>query len=376
MPLIDIDYVRDSVLESDLLLSGRESRVAHCIDPLADWRWEELVQRHPRASLFHSTAWLKALWLTYRYPAVAYVMSAAGQRLESGMAFCRVESWLTGRRLVSLPFSDHCEPLAESREDLDAISMAVEAEVRRGLWRYMETRSARPLAIATTLHPTTVPYTFHQLDLEPDIQTLFRNCHKSSTQRKILRAEREGLRYCEGSSKKLLDEFYRLLTVTRRRHQRPPQPRKWFINLIECFGDDLKIRIARKGDRPVAAILTIRHKDTMTYKYGGSDADFNSLGGVHLLLWRTIQEAKRAGMRWLDFGRSDADQPGLITFKSRWGATQSELTYSRFSRSTDAGHAFEAANANWKSRASRFLLAHMPPDLLSLAGRALYRHVG
>jgi CelD/BcsL family acetyltransferase involved in cellulose biosynthesis len=380
MPLVDIDYVRDSVHGSvhqgEVGLSGRKSRVAYCIDPLADWRWEELVQRHPRASLFHSTAWLKALRLTYNYPAVAYVTSAPGQRLESGMAFCQVESWLTGRRLVSLPFSDHCEPLVDSREDLDVITTAVEAEVRRGLWRYMETRSVRPLEIATALHPTTVPYTFHQLDLAPDIQTLFRNCHKNSTQRKILRAEREGLRYCEGSSEKLLDDFYRLLTITRRRHQRPPQPRKWFLNLIECFGDDLKIRVAQQGDRPVAAILTIRHKDTMTYKYGGSDTEFNALGGVHLLLWRTIQESKRAGMRWLDFGRSDADQPGLITFKSRWGAKQSELTYSRFSRSADAGHAFEASAANWKSRASGFLLSLMPPDLLSLAGRALYRHVG
>jgi len=380
MPVIDSlnedSLNQESLIEKKVSPSGRESREAYCIDPLTDWRWDELVRRHPRASLFHSPAWLKALSLTYQYPAVAYVTSRAGQRLESGMAFCQVESWLTGRRLVSLPFSDHCEPLVDSREDLDAITLAVEAEVRRGLWRYMEMRPVWPVEIATSLHPTTVPYTFHELDLERDIQTLFRNCHKSSTQRKILRAEREGLRYREGSSEELLDDFYRLLAITRQRHRRPPQPRKWFVNLMACFGEDLKIRIALKDDLPVAAILTIRHKDTMTYKYGGSDTRFNSLGGMHFLVWRAIREAKCAGMRAFDFGRSDADQQGLITFKKRWGATQSELTYSRFSRSANVGHAFEASAANWKARAGRFLLAHMPPDLLSLAGRALYRHVG
>jgi CelD/BcsL family acetyltransferase involved in cellulose biosynthesis len=362
--------------ENDVVAAGSAPRLVRCIDPLSDWRWEELVQRHPRASLFHSSAWLRALWMTYRYPAVAYVTSAADHRLESGMVFCQVDSWLTGRRLVSLPFSDHCEPLVDGREDLDAIALAVEPEVRRGLWRYLEVRPLQPMEIATALHETRVPYTFHQLDLSPDVSTLFQNLHKSSTQRKILRAEREGVRYCEGRSEELLDDFCRLLTITRQRHQRPPQPRKWFVNLIECFGEDLKIRVARKGDRAVAAILTIRHKDTMTYKYGGSDPEFNSVGGMHLLIWTAIQEAKSAGMCFFDFGRTDADQAGLITFKSRWGTVQSELTYSRYAVSPHVDHSFEASASNWKSRAARFLLSHMPPDLLSLAGRALYRHVG
>jgi CelD/BcsL family acetyltransferase involved in cellulose biosynthesis len=367
-----------SLNENEVLAPGGAPAVAECIDPLTDGRWEELVLRHPRASLFHSTAWLKALYRTYQYRPVAYVTSTRDRRLAGGMVFCQVESWLTGRRLVSLPFSDHCEPLVDRQNDLDAITLELEQEVRRRGWRYLEIRPLQPVEIATSLHPSTVPYRFHQLDLRPDLATLFRNCHKSSTQRKIVRAEREGLRYCEGSSEQLLEDFYRLLTLTRRRHHRPPQPRKWFANLMECFGDDLKIRVARQGDRPVAALLTIRHKDTMTYKYGGSDPGFNRLGGMHLLFWRAIAEAKGAGLRGFDFGRTEAEQTGLITFKARWGARESELTYSRYSMAAavNVNHAFEPSALSWKSKASGFLLAHMPPSLLSLAGRALYRHVG
>lgn len=362
--------------ESEVTPFHSEPRVARCIEPLKDRRWDEFVRRHPRASVFHSSAWLKALSQTYQYKPIAYTTSPVGQRLESGIVFCQVESWLTGRRLVSLPFSDHCDPLVDSQEDLDAIAVALEEEARYGQWRYIEMRPLARLEIATTLHQATVPYALHLLDLEPDIHTLFRNCHKNSTQRKILRAEREGLRYREGSTGKFLSDFYELHTLTRKRHRRPPQPSKWFANLIDCFGSDLKIRVALKGDRPVAAVLTIRHKNTLVYKYGGSDPRFNHLGSMHLLLWRAIQEAKAAGLRFLDFGRTEAGQHGLITFKKRWGTTQSNLIYSRYGVSENVTHMFESSAANWKSRAARYLLARMQPGLLSLAGRALYRHVG
>lgn len=362
--------------EVESVPSPSATKVAQCIQPLQDHRWEEFVRRHPRASLFHSSAWLEALARTYQYAPVAYVTSATDRRFQSGMVFCKIESWLTGRRMVSLPFSDHCDPLVDSEDDLSSITTALEQEARQGQWRYIETRPLRRLNIAPSLHQAEVRYTFHQLDLTPDAATLFRNCHKNSTQRKILRAKREGLRYVEGSTDQLLEDFYRLHTMTRKRHRRPPQPRSWFINLIDCFKGDLKIRAALKGDRTVAAILTIRHKDTMVYKYGGSDPRFNSLGSMHLLLWQAILEAKNAGLRFFDFGRTDANQQGLITFKKRWGTVQSDLIYSRYGLSPDVTHMFEASAASWKSRAARYLLDHMQPSVLSLAGRALYRHVG
>ena len=353
-----------------------EPKPARSLDPLSDPLWGEFVQRHSRASLFHSQAWLQALSRTYKYKPVAYTTSPAGRKLENGIVLCRVESWLTGRRLVSLPFSDHCELLVDAQQDVDAIVVALERECREAQWRYIELRPVRQLDIATSLHHITVPYTLHQLDLAPDLATLFRNCHKDSTQRKISRAEREGLRYSEGSTEEFLEHFYRLHTITRKRHRRPPQPRKWFVNLIDGFGETLKIRVAFKDNRPVAAVVTIRHKGTMVYKYGGSDPRFNHLGSMHLLLWGAIEEAKAVGLQSFDFGRTDADQKGLITFKKRWGSTQSDLMYSRYALSSDVAHMFESSSGSWKSRVARRVLARMQPSILSVVGRALYRHVG
>ena len=351
-------------------------KFAYFVDPLKDSRWDELVKRHPRASLFHSSAWLRALSRTYGYTPAAYTTSAPDEVMANGMVFCRVESWLTGRRLVSLPFSDHCDPLIDAPADLDTITAALEKEIFRDEWRYMEMRPLRRLELVTALPQASIPYTFHLLDLSPDVETLYRNCHKNSTQRKILRAEREGLRYREGRDQELLDYFYTLQANTRKRHSRPPQPKQWFNNLIEGMGDALKILVAFHGNRPVAAVITICHKDTMVYKYGGSDPDSNKLGGVHMLLWRAIQEAKSSGLRFFDFGRSEVTHEGLITFKKRWGATQSELIYSRYGLSDEVAHMFESSGTNWKSKVAHNLLSHMQPSLLSMAGRVLYRHVG
>ena len=349
---------------------------AYCIDPLRDARWKEFIDRHPRASVFHSLEWLQALSRTYGYRPLAYTTAGPSEELQNAVVFCRVESWLTGRRLVSLPFSDHCQPLVDTEEDLALISTALEQELHQRQWRYIEMRPLHPFQLHTRAPHMTLNYSFHELDLRLDLATIFRNFHKSSIQRKIRRAEREALRYCKGSTEMLLDDFYALLKVTRQRHGVPPQPRRWFTNLLNCFGDDLTIRVAYKEKRPVAAMLTITHKNTLIYKYGCRDCRFNSLGGMHSLFWRAIQEAKAAGLRSIDFGRSDADQRGLITFKSRWGARESLITYSRYGNLEETRQFCDLPAGSWNSRAARFVLRHLPLSILSLTGQVLYRHIG
>jgi CelD/BcsL family acetyltransferase involved in cellulose biosynthesis len=349
-------------------------KVVHQLQPLGDARWDEFLGRHPRASVFHSPAWLDALHRTYGYEPIVMTTSAPGADLQNGVVYCRVNSWLTGRRLVSLPFSDHCEPLVDDEAGLQAVFSALEQELRQEKLLYIEVRPTRTLVGTTSLFHAEYAYCFHQLDLRPDLDTLLRNCHKDSTQRKIRRAEREGLGYEDGRSEALLDTFYGLLLLTRRRHQLPPQPKIWFQNLIACFGDALKIRVAFKGRQAVASILTLRHKDTLLYKYGCSDAQFNNLGGTHLLFWRSIEEAKREGLRTLDLGRSDCENQGLITFKDRWGAARSVLTYSRFS-SVQSNARFLPAG-DWKERSARLLLSHLPDSILHSVGDLMYKHIG
>jgi len=360
----------------EVAASTGADKPVYSFQPLKDARWNGFVERHPRTSVFHSSPWLAALYRTYGYEPIAYTTTSDVQGLENAIVFCRVESWLTGRRLVSLPFSDHCEPLVAMEDAAGIVARILQQEFQQNRWRYVEIRPLQPVAVNTPLRHTAVPYAFHQLNLDPDIDTLFRGFHKNSTQRKIRRAEREGLIYREGSSEALLDQFYRLFKLTRERHLVPPPPRKWFVNLMESFENALKIRVAYQSDRPVAAMLTIQHKDTLVYKYGCSDPRYNNLGSMHLLYWRAIQDAKSAGLRCFDFGRTDADQQGLITFKNRWGASQSILTYARYGTAEKSTHIFDLYSSKWKSKVAKFALSHVSPAALPMIGKILYKHIG
>src|SRR5579864_5449978 len=81
------------------------------INPLDDPRWLPFLNDHPRATVFHSPGWLKALHLTYGYEPLVLTTSPENELLRNGLVLCTVSSWLTGSRMVSLPFSDHCQPL-------------------------------------------------------------------------------------------------------------------------------------------------------------------------------------------------------------------------------------------------------------------------
>ncbi len=340
------------------------------MDPISDPRWAALVERHPRASVFHSPNWLRALRTAYGYAPVAISTSAPGSDLTSGLVFCEVDSWLTGRRLISLPFSDHCEPLIERAEEVDDMLLHLERHVDQERWKHIEIRPVSFEPSSNTKLDRSATYCFHRVDLSPSKEKLLQNCHKDSIQRKIRRASREQLKYEEGTSEVLLQKFYRLLVMTRRRHHLPPQPLDWFRALIAAFGNDLRIRVASKDDKAVASILTLSHKKSIVYKYGVSDAAFNNLGGTALLLWKTIEQAKDAGIEELDLGRSDTDNPGLINFKEHWGAVRTSLNYWSYP------HRTEGTSTGGRERLARRLVSVMPDIALEAVGKLLYKHIG
>jgi len=341
------------------------------IDPTTDQRWEDFLQRHPQASIFHTRGWLEALRNTYDYTPVAFTTSAPERPLTNGIPFCKIAGFFDKRRLVSLPFSDHCQPLVQTSEQFKCLTAYLHR--KRGLekWDYVEMRPLNSMLPNGRGFDNSQSFFFHRLNLRRGLDEIFQNFHKDCVQRKIRRAEREGLDYEEGITDSLLNQFYRLLLLTRRRHGLPIQPVSWFRNLIAHLGANLTLRVASKDGQPIAGILTLRYKQSLVYKYGCSDQRFNALGGMQLLFWRAIQQAKQDQLCEFDLGRSDTDNPGLVAFKDRWGAAQSNLVYFRcgtkYSQRLTKAH---------QAAISKYLWSHAPTTMLTAAGRALYRHLG
>ncbi|MGA8736017.1 MAG: GNAT family N-acetyltransferase [Terriglobales bacterium] len=341
------------------------------IDPIKDRRWTEFLNKHPEASIFHTSGWLEALRRTYGYEPVVFTTSPPETELRNGIPFCRITTWLTRRRLVSLPFSDHCIPLVENSVELTCMLKSLQQEVAEKTWNYAEIRAGDLDLPSDAVFEKANSYSLHKLDLRPNLDGLFRSFHKDCVQRKIHRAERESLTCEEGIEDSLLRKFYHLLLITRRRHGLAPQPFRWFRNLIACLGDKVKIRVASKDARPVASILTLRHRRTLVYKYGCSDHRFNQLGGTHLLMWKAIQEAKNDRLDEFDMGRSDWDNPGLIAFKDRWGAARSTLFYLRY----PLRHSQTISEA-MPGNVAKYIVAHAPDSLLVATGNMLYKYMG
>ena len=274
--------------------------------------------------------------------------------------------------MVSLPFSDHCEPLLDNLGQLPEFANWLCAQCDLQRWRYVELRPISEDRSGGYGLQQGCSYWFHELDVRPSLDQIFRKMHKNSFQRKVQRAEREGLSYEMGRSQQLKNEFYELLLSTRQRQQLLPQPRAWFRNLIECMGDSLQIRVTRKSGVPIASILTLRHRTSMVYKYGCSDEKFHNLGGIPFLFWKLIEESKASGIEKIDLGRTDLDNESLIAFKDRLGASRRLLTYYRYPKTSGRG----LAAVLMDSRAMRRFISFMPKAFSAKAGGVLYRHLG
>jgi hypothetical protein len=303
---------------------------------------------------------------------VVFTTTPARAELQNGLVCSQVRSWLTGRRFVSVPFSDHCEPLVGDADQFQELCAAIERERSNRGSKYVELRPVSTQPDGESTFVKSEEFCLHTLDLRPSEEALFRAFHKDSTQRKVRRAIRERLVFEDGRSERLLSTFYKLLVQTRRRHGVPAQPFSWFRNLAACLGPAMVVSIASYEGLPVAGIVTLTHQLTVTYKYGASDPRWHRLGGMHLLLWRTILAARSAGCITLDLGRTSLDNGGLLTFKDRWGAARSTLTYWRSPGTSAEPHVV----AGWIARALAGALQFTPAPVGRIVGTVLHRHVG
>ena len=290
------------------------------------------------------------------------------------MVFCQIRTWFGRPRLVSLPFSDHVDPLISDDDNMNEMLSFIAEGASAGRWSSVELRPSRYIngpADAAEFSDGQ-RFALHTLDLEPSMDKLFHGMNKDSTRRKILKAQRIGLRYDEGHSEGHLRDFFQLCVMTRRRKGLPPPPYSWFRNLVVCLGASLKIRIARTCEGALAgAIITLHSRRSVVFKYGASDPRYHNLGTMPYLLWQAIVDAKDTGAARFDFGRSEVENAGLIRFKDHFGAQRSRVTHKVF-----PSRAWEPGADSWQLKMAKKVFAQLPDSALILAGRIIYPYIG
>jgi len=346
-------------------LDVAESRL---IDPIADPEWLAFVDGSPDSEVFHHPRWLELLRAQYGYQIQACCL-ANGNGIEAGIPIARIESRLTGRRLVSLPFSDTCAPaLAPGAGSgaLDALGQALTEEARRtdlGL----TVHAALSGAPEATVQPRFVR---HLLPLNPDPAEIEASYAKQ-IKRGIKKAEREGLRVERRGNRSALDAFYSLHTETRRKLGVPTQPKGFIRRFEQLFDAGLGfVALVLDDSEPIAAAVFLTHKGTATYKYGASDASKLGKRPNNLLFAEIIRWACESGLQTLDFGRTDLDNEGLRSFKRSWGAREESLSYTYLDESEPS------LQPTRRDRIMSATIRRSPAAVGRLVGTALYKHFG
>ena len=340
-----------------------------CIDPLLDSAgWDAELAACPDTSFFHGAAWARVLHGAYGFRPAYFTARLAG-RLHSVLPLMEVDSWLTGRRGVALPFTDECAPVGVQSDSFPGLYQAALAHAERRGWRYLEFRGGRPLFGEA---PPSSSYFGHRLDLQGGEAALLARC-ESSVRRAIRKAGQAGLTIEFSRELESVRDFHRLLRRTRKRHGVPPQPFSFFAGIhrhILAPGHGWVV-LARQAGTPVAGAVYFRHGRTVTYKYGASDEAFQHLRANNLVMWEAIRRHAQEGFTALDFGRTSLENAGLRKFKLGWGAVEHRIDYVRYDRRT-RGFAAAADRAHgWHTRLFKLL----PDPILRSIGAALYKHV-
>ena len=338
------------------------------VDPLRYPGWDLLVAAHPQASIFHGTGWARVLRQTYGHTPV-YICRFDGQQLAGLVPIMEVSSPWTGRRGVSLPFTDFCPALNTRKQDGRALYEAAMDSGRERHWRYLECRSASDGWAGAS---PSLAFHGHVIDLSAGVDDLFKRLD-SAVKRGIRKAEAAGLQVDFSSSSEAMETFYALHCRTRRRHGLPPQPFRFFGNIQRHILDAGRgfVATARLKDQPLAGGVFFCHGRQALYKFGASDYAFQQLRPNHLMMWAAMRHCATGGVLALHLGRTSLANEGLRRFKLSLGASEEAVQYCKYDFSAERFVGGVDQAEGWFNQ----IFARLPLPLLRLAGRILYRHL-
>jgi hypothetical protein len=338
------------------------------VDPTQDPSWDDRVGGLNGYSFFHSSAWARVLKESYGYPPL-YLLSTAAGSVSGCLPVMEVNSWLTGRRGTSLPFTDECAPLAA---DSSSAGRLIEEAIRIGRtrgWRYFLSQGGGDVLERSKVAPPL--YCGHLVNLGGTAQEVF-NGFSEANRRAIRKAEREGVQVETAWSLEALRSYYSLHGLTRKRQGLPPQPWAFFaeVHRHAIAQQSGFVMLARFQGRVVAGAVFLHAGRHAVFKYGASDLAFQGLRANNLILWQAIQLLLAKGFSSLSLGRTSVRNDGLRRFKSGWGSSEHHVWYLRYDYGVEGFVPEQDGAYGWHNTVFR----RLPRFVSRIAGAALYRH--
>lgn len=334
------------------------------------------IEEQIKDTFYYDNKWLGLIAKLYGYQIIRLTSRNISGEITGFLPLCFIKSPLTGRRLVSLPFSDHCPLLAVDEASAnDLISQAMQLTQRYNV-KYLELRTGPCDALAK--HPDFVAnnlYVNWSIPLANNSTDAWSNLRKP-VQQQIKKSQKLGVQVRVAQNREDMLLYYRLHIQTRtKKHGMPSQTQSYFLALWDAFADSgsMQLLLAEYQGVPIAGVIMFMSGTTMHYAYGASDEQYLNLAPNNLLFWTAIMWGSAHGYQSMDLGRTARDNRGLMEFKRRWGAIQEDIPYYYYP--STAGLA-STSESSWQYNLLTSIWRKLPLAVTGRLGGYFYRHLG
>lgn len=296
-----------------------------CTEVHHDSRWHDLVDRLSN-SVFHSQEWMRVIEKTYEFPVAAYLLLDEKEKPIAGVPFCQIED-LKSKRMVSLPFCDYCDPLVEDPVHWRHLVDRIQAEGCTFTIRLLH----NDLGLTDDRLAVVNRAKWHGRCLCDDEDAIWQSLHNSA-RRAIRKAQKYEVDIQAAQSKQDLRSFYDLhLKIRKYKYRMVAQPYAFFENIWDHFvaAGNGQLLLAHCQGEIVAGVLLLVWRNTLYYKFNASSSRHLNARPNDLLLWEAMCYGKSRRLTYFDFGLSDWDQEGLISYKRKYAQDEKTITYLR-----------------------------------------------
>lgn len=311
--------------------------------------WAQFVQSSQCATVFHELGWMRAVRETYGHRPRYLVAVQGADEIRGILPLFEVQGPFTGRALISVPYGVYGGVAADSAAVGGALLTHARTVARDTDAAYLEVRQGVPLQ---GFEDRCQHFSFRRALPESVDQVLTSFPRKARTAIRAAR-DRHGLRFEVGAHQ--LDTFYRLYVMALRRLGSPPHRKRFFVRLLQEFGDRCAVAVAWYGEVAVAGTFNLLFKNQIIPYFFGNDPHYTEMNVSNFLYYNVMMYGIERGAQVFDFGRTRQDNTGGCQFKINQGFEPEPLHYSFHSpREIDApdlrpsNARFSLARAVWK----------------------------
>ena len=297
--------------------------------------------------------------------------------IKAALPLFEVRSWLTGNRLVSIPFATICDPLITTTDDMsklfaEALNLSKELKTPSiEIRTFMSAPLIQEEALANNPF-----YKHHYIQLDKEPEELKKSFHRTNVRQRIQRALKSNLSLKVADNESDMINFYQLHIMTRKKLGLPPQPYIFFKMLWETFtpSKQMALLLAKQNNQTIAGLIIFKFKTRVSAEFLASDETFLNVSPNHFLFWEAIKSACNEGFKIFDFGRTSPDNKSLMTFKSRWGTTVVDLPQFCYPKELSENIADRETSTSY--RLINKICKNSPESVCKMLGHICYRHLG